>query len=327
MAVFPSTAAAEADSRAARDGTRTGSGSGSARGKGRGPNSRTQKTAYVFVAPLAIGFLLFYIWPLIQTFGYSFTAFGPFGGNTWIGGDNYARVVRDVTVWRAIGNTLLYGAIGLLALPLSVLVAALLNRRGLRGVTVYRALYFIPFVTLPVAVGLVWNWLYNGNFGLLNEILSWFGVARHYWSSDPTTALWAIGVVMVWQSVGYYLIIFIAGIKGIPRDYYEAAELDGAGPVRRFFRITLPLLSPSIFFAAVICVINSLQTFDLIYVMMSNSNPALASTQSVVSLFYQWAFQQNAQGAATALAFLLMVMTAALTFVQFRLQKRWVHYG
>ncbi|MHC5256746.1 carbohydrate ABC transporter permease [Streptomyces sp. UC4497] len=322
MAVFPSTAAAEAEGCSRKPRTKAGR-----EGTTRGPNSRTQKAAYVFIAPIGLGFLLFYLWPMLQTFGFSFTHFGPFGGNTWTGGENYARVLQDVTVWRAIGNTLLYGAIGLLTLPLSIAVAALLNRRGLRGVAVYRALYFIPFVTLPVAVGLVWNWLYNGNFGLLNEVLSWFGVSRHFWASDPSTALWAIGVVAVWQSVGYYLIIFIAGIKGIPQDYYEAAELDGAGPVRRFFTITIPLLSPSIFFAAVICVINSLQMFDLIYVMMSPMNPALGSTQSVVSLFYQWAFQQNNQGAAAALAFLLMLLTAALTFLQFRLQKKWVHYA
>ncbi|MFI6879871.1 carbohydrate ABC transporter permease [Streptomyces sp. NPDC050400] len=322
MAVFPSTAAAEAEGRTRRPRTKAGPD-----GVTRGPNSRTQKAAYLFIAPIGLGFLLFYIWPMFQTFGYSFTSFGPFGGNSWIGGDNYARVLQDVTVWRAVGNTLLYGAIGLVTLPLSIAVAALLNRRGLRGVSVYRALYFIPFVTLPVAVGLVWNWLYNGNFGLLNEVLSWFGMSRHYWVSDPSSALWAIGLVSVWQSIGYYLIIFIAGIKGIPQDYYEAAELDGAGPVRRFFTITLPLLSPSIFFAAIICVINSLQMFDLIYVMMAPTNPALGSTQSVVSLFYQWAFQQNNQGAAAALAFVLMLLTASLTYLQFRLQKRWVHYA
>ncbi|MFI5660965.1 carbohydrate ABC transporter permease [Streptomyces sp. NPDC051684] len=322
MAVFPSTAAAEAEGRIRKPRSKSGR-----EGSAHGPNSRTQKAAYVFIAPIGLGFLLFYLWPMLQTFGFSFTHFGPFGGNTWTGGENYARVLQDVTVWRAIGNTLLYGAIGLFTLPLSIAVAALLNRRGLRGVAVYRALYFIPFVTLPVAVGLVWNWLYNGNFGLLNEVLSWFGVDRRFWASDPSTALWAIGVVAVWQSVGYYLIIFIAGIKGIPQDYYEAAELDGAGPVRRFCTITLPLLSPSIFFAAVICVINSLQMFDLIYVMMGPTNPALGSTQSVVSLFYQWAFQQNNQGGAAALAFLLMLLTAALTFLQFRLQKKWVHYA
>ncbi|WJV44983.1 carbohydrate ABC transporter permease [Streptomyces flavofungini] len=314
MSLFPATAAAKAaDRRATKPAPR--------------PAPRGQRAAYGFIAPLGIGFAVFYFWPMIQTFYFSFTEFGPFGGHTWTGTDNYARVLRDVTVWQALGNTLIYCGIGLVALPLAIVVAALLNRRGLRGVAVYRALYFVPFVTLPVAVGLVWNWLYNGDFGLLNEILGWFGVDRHYWVSDPSTAVLAIGAVMVWSTTGYYLIIFMAGIKAIPRDYYEAAELDGAGPLRRFFTITLPLLSPTLFFASVICMIQSLQTFDLIYIMMGEKNPAVGDTQSVVGLFYKWAFIENAQGAAAALAFLLMLLIAGLTYLQFRLQRKWVHYG
>ncbi|MFH8988069.1 carbohydrate ABC transporter permease [Streptomyces sp. NPDC017940] len=314
MSVFPATAAAKSAGR--------GSPTSAAR-----PAARGRRSAYWFIAPLGLGFAVFYFWPMIQTFYFSFTTFGPFGGHTWTGTDNYARVLRDVTVWQALGNTLVYCGIGLLALPLAVVVAALLNRRGLRGVAVYRALYFVPFVTLPVAVGLVWNWLYNGDFGLLNEILGWFGVDRHYWVSDPSTAVLAIGAVMVWSTTGYYLVIFMAGVKSIPQDYYEAAELDGAGPLRRFFTITLPLLSPTLFFASVICMIQSLQTFDLIYIMMGEKNPAVGDTQSVVGLFYKWAFIENAQGAAAALAFLLMLLIAGLTYVQFRLQRKWVHYG
>ncbi len=314
MSVFPATAA----SKAARRGTTA---------SGARPTPRGQRAAYLFIAPLGLGFTVFYFWPLLQTFYFSFTEFGTFGGHTFIGADNYVRVVKDVTVWQALGNTLLYSVIGLTALPIAIVVASLLNRRGLRGVALYRALYFVPFVTLPVAVGLVWNWLYNGDFGLLNDLLGRFGADRHYWVSDPSTAVYAIGAVMVWSTTGYYLIIFMAGIKGIPRDYYEAAELDGAGALRRFFTITLPLLSPTIFFASVICMINSLQTFDLIYIMMAEKNPAIGDTQSIVGLFYKWAFIENAQGAAAALAFLLMLLIAGLTCLQFRLQRRWVHYA
>lgn len=314
MSVFPAAAAAKAKERRASAAAPS-------------PGSRNQRAAYWFIAPLGIGFALFYFWPLLQTFYFSFTEFGAFGGHTFIGTDNYARVIQDVTVWQALVNTLIYSVIGLTALPIAIVVASLLNRRGLRGVSVYRALYFVPFVTLPVAVGLVWNWLYNGDFGLLNEVLGRFGIDRHYWVSDPSTAVYAIGTVMVWSTTGYYLIIFMAGIKGIPQDYYEAAELDGAGALRRFFTITLPLLSPTLFFASIICMINSLQTFDLIYIMMGEKNPAIGDTQSVVGLFYKWAFIENAQGAAAALAFLLMVVIAALTYLQFRLQKRWVHYA
>ncbi|WP_181764873.1 carbohydrate ABC transporter permease [Streptomyces albidus (ex Kaewkla and Franco 2022)] len=321
MAVFPSTAAAQAADRRRSRAAERGS-TPSPR-----PRRRSQRSAYLFIAPIALGFLVFYIWPLLETFWFSFTSFGVFGGNTWVGGENYEGVVRDVTVGQALGNTVLYMLMGLVTLPVAIVLADLMNRRGLRGVPVYRALYFLPFVTMPAAVGLVWNWLYNGDFGMINEALSWFGVDGRYWVSDPSTAVYAIGAVMVWSHVGYYLIIFTAGIKAIPRDYYEAAEIDGAGPVRRFFRITLPLLSPSIFFATVICVINSLQQFDLIFVMMSPENPALGETQSIVTLFFKWAFQENAQGAAAALAFLLMLLIAALTYLQFRFQKRWVHYA
>lgn len=314
MSVFPATAAAKSAGRRAPAAAKR-------------PSPRGRRAAYWFIAPLGLGFAVFYFWPMLQTFYFSFTEFGPFGGHTWTGTDNYTRVLRDVTFWQALGNTLIYCGIGLLALPLAIVVAALLNRRGLRGVAVYRALYFVPFVTLPAAVGLVWNWLYNGDFGLLNEILGRFGVDRHYWVSDPSTAVFAIGTVMVWSTTGYYLVIFMAGIKSIPQDYYEAAELDGAGALRRFFTITLPLLSPTLFFASVICMIQSLQTFDLIYIMMGEKNPAVGDTQSVVGLFYKWAFTENAQGAAAALAFLLMLLIAGLTYLQFRLQRKWVHYG
>lgn len=314
MAVFPTTAAAQA------------TGSAPVGRRNRGPR-RSQRSAYLFIAPLALGFLVFYLWPLAQTFYFSFTSFGVFGGNEWVGGENYRRVVEDVTVVRALGNTVIYMLMGLLTLPIAIVLAELLNRPGLKGVPLYRALYFLPFITMPAAVGLVWNWLYNGDYGMVNQVLSWVGVEGRYWVSDPSTAVYAIGTVMVWHQVGYYLIIFMAGIKGIPREYYEAAALDGAGPVRRFFRVTLPLLSPSIFFSSVICVIQSLQQFDLVFVMMSPENPALGDTQSIVTLFFTWAFEENAKGPAAALAFLLMLLIAALTFLQFRLQKRWVHYA
>ena len=211
---------------------------------------------------------------------------------------------------------------------LAILFAVLLNREGLRGVAVYRTLFFIPFITLPVASGLVWKWLYNGDFGLLNQVLQVFGIPGTYWVSNPDTALFAIGVVQVWSQVGYYLVIFIAGIKAVPKEYWEAAEIDGANAWQRFWRITLPMLSPTIFFCTVINVIATLQIFDLVYVMSASAtaNPAFSASQSIVSLFYEKAFVEADKGTATALAFLLMLLIGALTFVQFRLQRRWVHY-
>ncbi len=289
---------------------------------------RQHHSAYLFVAPVGLGLLVFYLYPAVSTFVLSFTEWGPFGGNTFTGFANYIGVFQLETFWNTLGNTLLYMLIGLLTLPFAILFAVLLNRDGLRGVTVYRALYFVPFITLPVASGMVWKWLYNGDFGLINQFLGAFGIPGTYWVSNPSTALFAIGVVQVWSQIGYYLVIFIAGIKAVPKEYWEAAEIDGANGWQRFWRITLPMLTPTIFFCTVINVIATLQIFDLVYVMSAaaTANPAFSASQSIVSLFYQKAFVEADKGTATALAFLLMLLIAALTFVQFRLQRRWVHY-
>jgi multiple sugar transport system permease protein len=292
------------------------------------PYRRRQRSAYLFIAPVGLGLGIFYLYPAVSTFVLSFAEWGPFGGHTFTGFTNYLTVFQLDAFWTALGNTLLYMVIGLLTLPAAILFAVLLNREGLRGVTVYRTLYFIPFVTLPVASGMVWKWLYNGDFGLINQFLGIFGLPGTYWVSNPATALFAIGVVQVWSQVGYYLVIFIAGLKAIPKEYTEAAEIDGASAFRRFWHITLPLLSPSIFFCTIINIILTLQIFDLVYVMSAAAtvNPAFSASQSIVSLFYEKAFVEADKGTATALAFLLMLLIAALTFVQFRLQRRWVNY-
>jgi multiple sugar transport system permease protein len=292
------------------------------------PYRRRQHSAYLFIAPVGLGLGIFYLYPAVSTFVLSFAEWGPFGGHTFTGFTNYLTVFQLDSFWTALGNTLLYMLIGLLTLPVAILFAVLLNREGLRGVTVYRTLYFIPFVTLPVASGMVWKWLYNGDFGLINQFLGVFGLPGTYWVSNPSTALFAIGVVQVWSQVGYYLVIFIAGLKAIPKEYAEAAEIDGASAFQRFWRITLPLLSPSIFFCTIINIILTLQIFDLVYVMSASAtvNPAFGASQSIVSLFYEKAFVEADKGTATALAFLLMLLIAALTYVQFRLQRRWVNY-
>jgi multiple sugar transport system permease protein len=288
----------------------------------------TQRIGYAFIAPVALGLSVFYLIPAVATFALSFADWGQFGGWTFNGVDNFAAVFSSDLFWRASLNTVAYLLIGLLVLPIAMLLAALLNRPGLRGVSLYRTLYFVPFVTLPVASGMVWKWLYNGEYGLLNEFLSLFGIQGTYWVANPATALVAIGVVQVWTQIGYYLIIFVAGIKSIRTDVQEAAEIDGAGSVRRFRSITVPLLTPTIFFCSVINVIATLQIFDLIYVMVQSqaANPAFNASQSIVTLFYDTAFVDNDKGTATALALLLAIFIAVLTAVQFRLQKRWVTY-
>jgi multiple sugar transport system permease protein len=287
---------------------------------------------YAFIAPTGIGLAIFYLWPVLQTAYFSFTEWGAFGGHTWTGLDNYTRLLEDPEVGRALVNTLTYTVLGLVSIPLAVVFAALLNRKGLRAVGVYRTLFFLPVVTMPVAVAMVWRWLYNGDYGLINYLLSLIGIDGPNWVADPDTAMYALVVVGIWSSLGYNLIIFLAGMQAIPKEYYEAAAIDGASPLAQFFRVTIPLLSPTAFFVSIISVVGSLQLFDLVYVMAGSgqaarSNPAMPRIQTVVGLFYDKAFYTNDRGYAAAIVMALLVLIVVFTAIQFRLQKRWVHYG
>lgn len=286
---------------------------------------------YAFIAPTGLGLGIFYLWPVLQTAYFSFTEWGAFGGHTWTGLDNYVRLAADPEVGRALVNTLAYTALGLAGIPIAIVFAALMNRQGLRGVNVYRTAFFLPVITMPVAVAMLWRWLYNGDYGLVNQVLAVVGIDGPNWIADPDTALYALVVVGVWSSIGYNLIIFLAGMQAIPKELYEAAAMDGAGRVRQFFRITLPMLSPTAFFISIVSVIGSLQLFDLVFVMTGSgsaarANPAFSRLQTVVQLFYERAFVTNDRGYAAAIVIALLVLIAVLTIVQFRLQRRWVHY-
>jgi len=282
--------------------------------------------ALVFIGPTALGLAVFYIWPALQTLYYSFTTWGAFGGHTWSGLDNYAALAHDPEVATAFVNTFWYALLGLLGIPIALTLAAALNGPGRRGVSTYRTLMFLPVVTMPAAVAIIWRWLYNGDYGLINYLLSIVGIQGTHWISNPQTALACVAAVGIWSTIGYNMVILMAGLKAISPHYYEAAAMDGAGPVRQFFSITIPLLSPSLFFVTVLSVIGSLQTFDLVYVMIGRTNPALPQTRTVVYLFYQKAFIENDRGYAAALAFVLLLVIIAVTGLQFRLQRRWVHY-
>ncbi|MEV4220737.1 sugar ABC transporter permease [Nonomuraea sp. NPDC049725] len=281
---------------------------------------------YLLIAPMALGLGVFYLWPIAQTLYLSFTESGVFGGHTWVGTDNFTELLGDDQMRGALGNTLLYAVLVLAGVPVAIVVAALLNVPGLRGMSVYRTLYFLPVVTMPAAVGLTWRYLFNGDFGAINHFLGELGIDGPYWVSDPDFAIYAIAIVGVWSSVGYNAVLFLAGLQGIPRQYYEAASMDGAGRLRQFFRITLPLLTPTTFFVLVITMINALQVFDLVYLMIDLDGPALNGSRTIVYLFFEKGFVQNQRGLAAAIAVVLLGLILVLTAIQFRLQKKWVHY-
>jgi multiple sugar transport system permease protein len=286
---------------------------------------------YAMIAPGFIGLLVFYIWPMLQTFYFSFTEWGPFGDAVWTGLANYRELFHGPEFLMALRNTLVYTVLSVSITEAIALVLAVLLNQKLRGMSVYRTLYFIPVVTMPVAIGLVWRWLYNSDYGIINYLLSLIGIEGANWLSDPDLALYAIVVVGVWSGIGYALVLFLAGLQTIPAEYYDAASVDGAGALVKFFRITLPLLSPTVFFVTVISLIDSLQVFDLIFVMISSgrsasTSPVIDQTQSLVYLFYKNTFVINEQGQGAAVVLTLFIIIVLITLAQFRLQRRWVHY-
>jgi multiple sugar transport system permease protein len=291
-----------------------------------GAFGRTDWWALVMIAPATIGLVTLYLWPFLSTFLKSFMNIPVFGPGTYTGTDNYTKLLTDDAFWRAFGNSMLYTGLVLLGVPIAVVLAALIEQVS-RGRAVYRVLFFLPVVTLPVAVGMVWRFLLNGDFGLVNWLLSLVGIPGQYWVADARFTIYAFAVVGVWMGLGINLIILGAGLQSIPRELYEASSLDGAGRIRQFFSITLPLLSPTIFFVIVLTVISALQMFDLVFIMLGSvNNTAIDGSKTIVYLFYEAAFVQFKQGYAATIAIVLLIVIMIATMIQFKLQKKWVVY-
>lgn len=292
----------------------------------RGPRRRSDlKWAILFVLPLFAGVALFYLWPIFRNLWFSFTEWGPFGESTWVGIANYAELLIDAKMGRAILNTFGYTAILLCGIPLAVFLASLLNRPGLRFANLFRAAFFLPYVAMPAAIAMVWRIIFNGDFGIVNYALSLVGIDGPSWLSTEGVALVAVGIVGVWISLGFNLIILSAGMKGIPPELYEASSLDGATRWRQFRTITVPLLTPSIFFVSVMTVIAGFQLFDLLYALMGTTNPAIEKTQSVVYYFFT-NIKTGDNGYAAAIGVVILLLVGVFTVLQFRLQRKWVHY-
>lgn len=296
----------------------------------RGKVSKRQKKdwvfAYLFIAPVTLGLLVFYIWPFIQNVWFSFNDVNKFNMSTFVGLKNYKDMLHDKQVWQCFGNTLKYVIVTVpLGITLSTFLAALMNAK-IKGKSIYRTLYFLPSVTMSAAVAMVWKWMYNEQMGILNSAIKAAGGTGHNWLTDPKTALFMIMIVGLWMTVGYNMIILLAGMQGINPTYYEAASLDGAGPITQFLKITVPMLTPTIFFVMITSVISGFQVFDTVYMMIGKVNPAYESTQTVVGLFYRTAFDYGYKGYAAAISMLIFVVIMIVTVIQMIGQKKWVNY-
>ena len=279
---------------------------------------------WAFIFPTMLGLIVLNIIPIFQTIWESFFKTGDFGrGNIFIGAENYVRLLKDAEVWQSVINTFKYAIVEVpFSIALSLVLAVLLNRK-MKGVSTYRTIFFLPMVAAPAAVAMVWRWLFNTEFGLLNHV---FG-GNVQWISDPKIAVFSIAVIGIWSIIGYNMVLFLAGLQEIPRDYYEAADIDGANGIEQFFNITIPLLSPTIFFVSITRIIGGLQVFDLIFMVIDKNNPALYKTQSIVYLFYQNSFVENNKGYGSTIVVLLIAIIMVITVFQMVAQKKWVYYN
>jgi len=282
----------------------------------------------LFIGPLMLGVLIFYYFPIIGNLYTSLTRSNAFGGDQkFVGLDNYSSLFSRPDLPSAMINTLFYTAVVLLAVPISVVIASLLELPSLKGRAVYRVLFFMPYLAMPVAIVQVWRLFYNGNFGLLNQMLKTIGISDPpYWLSTPGVVMLAVAIFGIWGSIGFNVIILSAGLKAIPKELYEAAQIDGASSWHQFKSITVPLLTPSIFFLTIMQAIGGFQLFDALYAMLGAGNPAANSSRSLVSLFYQEAFINNNRGAGAAVSILILALVGVVTAIQFWGQKKWVHY-
>ena len=289
---------------------------------------------FIFILPMMVGLLVFRLGPVVWSFLLSFQKYNPFQGGTWIGLENYKELWADKDFHQIFFNTLKFT---LMYLPLGVLVSlllAVLVNNKLKGIVLLRAIYFLPVISAVAAIGTVWAWLLNPLYGLVNYLIKAItGLKGPEWLGSPKTALLTLVLVNIWRNMGYTMVIFLAGLQGVPQELLDAAWVDGAGKVRRFFSVTLPLLSPTTFFVIIITIIRSFQIFDIVYIMTAPSageggtvgGPANSTNVLVISVFLN-AFKYYRMGFGAAQAYLLFVLVAIVTVIQFRYQKKWVHY-
>jgi len=285
---------------------------------------RQAAVGYAFLGLPLLGYVMFTIVPVLGAFYLGLLRWDLLTEPHFVGLDNVARLLHDAKFWNALKNTAVF-CIG--SVPLAIggglLLALLLNQR-VPGIRVFRGLYYVPYVTSWVAVALVWSWLFDRDYGLLNLALHFVGVTGPAWLSDPRWALPAVMVVFAWKWMGFYALILLAGLQNIPPTLYDAAAIDGAGVWARFRHVTLPLLSPATFFVIVTALINALNVFDPI-VVMTQGGPN-DSTQTLVKYIVDNAFQFFQIGYASAVAAATFLLVLALTLGQNWLQRVWVHY-
>ena len=282
--------------------------------------SNNQKAAgLVFILPAVLGIFIFIVIPVICSFGLSFVKWDLLNPVKFVGLQNYREIFTEPLFFKILLNTVVFaGATSIFGVIIPLVLAAILNTK-IRGSEFYKTVYFLPFITPMIVIGIVWEWIFDPNIGLMNKVLH----LHINWLYDPHWALPALIIVSVWKLIGYNMIIFLSSLSAISDSMFEAAKIDGANPVQTFRYVTIPLLSPSIFFVVIITAINSFQIFDLIY-LMTQGGP-LDSTNVLVYAIYKNAFEFFNVGRASAIAYVLFVIILVLTIAQWNLRKKLVY--
>ncbi len=301
---------------------------GTEHGRIRAPMSRRKKREaavfYLFIAPWVVGFLGFYFGPMISSLLLSFTRWDILTPPRWAGLANYRHMLHSALFWQSLKVTALYSLVSVpLGLALALAVAVLCNQR-VKGLALFRTIFYLPSVVSGISISVLFLWVFNPDFGMANAVLSWFHIPAQQWLASPREALPSL-IIMSLTGLGGAMIIFLAGLQGIPEELHEAAAIDGAGAWIRFFRITVPLLTPTIFFNLVIGIIGAMQTFTQAFVMTAGGPEH--STLFFALYLYLNAFRYLRMGYASALAWVLFLLIMGLTLLVVRSSRNWVYYG
>lgn len=280
--------------------------------------------ALFFLSPTIIIFSTFILFPVFFSFYLSFHEWNMFSNDaTFIGLDNYKRMFESPEFWQVLKNTAIYtfGTVPL-NMGFSLLIAMSLQKK-LAGKKFVRTAFFAPVVISPVAAALIWRWLYDPNYGVINYLLALFGTETVNWLNEPSSAMVALIIMGVWKTFGINMVLFTAGLEAIPTSYYEAAEIDGAGKLSQFWHITVPLLGPTTLFILIMSMISSFQVFDIVYVLTSGG--PLGSTKVLVFYVYEYAFKFFEMGYASAVSYVLFAILLIFTIIQVRVMKNKVY--
>lgn len=287
--------------------------------------------AVPFMLPSVLGMVIFSFLPIVISILISLTDWNGLDKlnaqtlkECMVGFSNYIAILKSSEFWNVLWHTVCYIILYIpLVLVMSLFIASILNR-NMKGIGIFRILYYIPVLTSWVAASLIWKWVLSPQYGVINQLLGYIGITGPNWLTDKVWAMPAIVLASVWKDMGFYGLFLLSGLKAIDIGYYEASRVDGAGKVRQFFSITLPLLTPSLFFCIIMALINAFQLFPQVQIMTEGGPNG--ATQVMVERIYTYGFKYFKMGYAAAYSWILFVIIFALTLVQMKLQKRWVYY-